>query len=114
MDGCIVKTVEIDQMIMFAMNSDLSGFLPRPFFAINNPPTMNAVLRNPHINPQTCTDTSDNPYASIRDMKTPPRKLLNVVNMINEARPGTDEIIFKVPRISSRDFPFSITFVTVS
>src|SRR5688572_17352570 len=93
--------MEIVHMIMFTVNNTLKGLFPNPFLAIYNPPTMNPKLKNPHKAPQTCTETRDSPYASIKDIYTPPRKLLNVAKKINAKSPGIDLIAEMVPLMSS-------------
>ena len=62
---------------------------------------MKPELRKPHNNPQTSTDTSDNPYASISAMNTPPRKLLIAANTISASSPGTPRTTPNVPRRST-------------
>src|SRR3712207_481939 len=68
---------------------------------MSSPPRMKPVLSTPQSRPHAWTDTSDNPYASRSDMNTPPRKLLNVANMISAVSPGTSPTTRMVPRRST-------------
>lgn len=98
--GWTVKNIALIHMAILTMNMVLSGDFPSHFFAIHIPPAIKQILSAPRINPHVCTDTRDNPYASISDINTPPRKLLNVVKKISPTSPGIPMTTFTVPFIS--------------
>ena len=62
---------------------------------------MKQVLRAPHSRPHACTDIRYSPYASIRAMNAPARKLLKQEKAIKASRPGTPCTTRKVPRRST-------------
>lgn len=75
----------------------LSGFFQSHFFEIIIPAPIKARLTTPKIIPHVSTDTNNNPYGSISDINTPPRKLLNVVKKI---RANSHGIALMVRRVS--------------
>ncbi len=87
-DACIVKKIHTVHVIILIINNVLSGFFHRPYFEINNPHTINARLNTHHKTHRVCTETNINQYASINAIKTPHRKLLNVVKKIRAKSHG--------------------------
>ena len=100
MDDWIVKKIHTVHIIILTTNIVRNGVLPKPFLATKTPPIISPRLNTPHKIPQTCTETSNKPYASINDMNEPPRKLLNVLKKISPNKPGTSRTTRIVPRIS--------------
>lgn len=81
----------------FTIKSVFIGFFPSHHFDMRRPQTINPELKNPQINHQTSTLTSDNPYGSISDINTPQRKLLKRVKKIKALSPEIERIILIVP-----------------
>ena len=65
-----------------ARRSDFTGFFPSPYFATSEPQTMNPILVTASTVPHISTRTIESPYASIRAMNTPPRKLFHMAKNI--------------------------------
>ena len=88
-DAWIVKKIHTVQVMILIVNNVLSGLFQRPYLVINNPHAINARLRTHHNTHHVCTETSISPYASINAIKTPHKKLLNVVKKISANNQGT-------------------------
>lgn len=99
-DAWTVKKIHDVRVMMLMRNIVLTGDLPSQYFAMNIPPPIKPRLINPNSIPRICTDISESPYASISDMNTPPRKLLNVVKRMRPTSPGIAFTILTVPFMS--------------
>lgn len=78
----------------------LTGFFPSPYLETSMPPAMNPVLVIASTTHQSSTETIESPYASMRDMNTPPIKLLIIAKNIIAKSPDIPAIIRIVPRMS--------------
>ena len=100
-DAWIVKKIHTVHVMILIINNVLSGFFQSPYMVINNPHTINARLSTHHNTHQVCTETRISPYASINAIKTPHKKLLNVVKKIRANNHGIHCTVRKVVLRSS-------------
>lgn len=100
-DDTAVKNILIVHAMSERMRRVFTGFFPSPYRETSIPPMMNPTLVTARSMPQTSTDTSESPYASMSAMNTPPRKLLNIAKNIIAMRPGIERMMRIVPRRSS-------------
>src|SRR6478735_3022481 len=85
----IAKVMPSSAMPMLTSSIVRTGFLPRPNFATSAPPMMNPKLVTPRTIHHISTEKSVSPYGSMRAMKTPPTRLLNVEKRMRASSPGT-------------------------
>ncbi len=104
-EGCTVKKIQVVHVIRLILKRFFKGVGPKPFLETYRPPKIKLKFKNPNIKPHVWTVTKVNPYASINAIKTPPRKLLNVVKNIKAKSPGTALTAFIVPLRSTFFWP---------
>ncbi len=99
-DETVGNMIQVAHMMRFMRRRVFTGFLPSPYLLTSIPPAINPVLVMASTIHQISTETIESPYASIRDMNTPPMKLLNMAKNIMAKSPEIPAIIRIVPRIS--------------
>lgn len=83
-DVMLVKNIQTIHRITLTRSNVFIGFFQSHHFVIKSPQIINQKLKNHQINHQTSTDTKESQYGSISDIKTQPRKLLNIEKNINQ------------------------------
>ena len=99
-DGYAVKNMHTNHITALVMRRVLTGLVPRPQRVTRSPPMINPKLSMPQMSHHISTLTSERPYASMSDINTPPRKLLNREKAMSPKSPLMLATIAIVPRRS--------------